>query len=525
MTRPQETFTDMLARLFPMPGIQLGINSPHSKCITFQVTEDCNLRCSYCYQGCKTHRKMSLETAKAAVDMLLAADERTNQYITSTEVAGVVLDFIGGEPLLEVELIDQILDYFVAQTFRLHHPWATRWKASMSTNGTLYFRPEVQRFLDKWAKHLSLSISIDGDKQLHDSCRVFPDGSGSYDLAIAAAKDYMTKGNALGSKMTIAPGNVDYLYHAVIGLLDAGYRAINLNCVYEKGWTLDHAATLYTQLKRLADFVLLSDEQPYLSIFSESIGHPLSEDDNQNWCGGTGLMLAVDCDGLFFPCLRYMGTSLGHEQRPYAIGDLEHGINVLPEHRARVAEMAAVTRRSQSTDECFNCPIASGCSWCSAYNYQCTGTPDQRVTYICPMHKARVLANAYYNKRMYAGEIAPEKAAKCVKAEYAAIGLSNVVAYDYFSAAVGAFFTRKTLMALSTDEKLAWVKTIFEQNERCGCQRVKDALFIYCLRLLSHMGIVTADLSFTNLVMREINAITEDRKNAAIMPQALVTEL
>mgnify|MGYP006912778004 CR=1 FL=1 len=45
-----------------------------------------------------------------------------------------------------------------------------------------------------------------------------------------------------------------------------------------------------------------------------------------------------------------------------------------------------------------------------------------------------------YNKRMYAGEIAPEKAAKCVKAEYAAIGLSNVVAYDYFSAAVGAFF-------------------------------------------------------------------------------------
>lgn len=47
MTRPQETFTDMLARLFPMPGIQLGINSPHSKCITFQVTEDCNLRCSY----------------------------------------------------------------------------------------------------------------------------------------------------------------------------------------------------------------------------------------------------------------------------------------------------------------------------------------------------------------------------------------------------------------------------------------------------------------------------------------------
>ncbi|MFR7743876.1 MAG: hypothetical protein ACLU3I_11740 [Acutalibacteraceae bacterium] len=87
-------------------------------------------------------------------------------------------------------------------------------------------------------------------------------------------------------------------------------------------------------------------------------------------------------------------------KRP-TIGDLEHGINVLPEHRVRVAEMAAVTRRSQSTDECFACQIASGCSWCSAYNYQCTGTPDKRVTYICPMHKARVLANAYYWNKLH----------------------------------------------------------------------------------------------------------------------------
>ena len=91
-----------------------------------------------------------------------------------------------------------------------------------------------------------------------------------------------------------------------------------------------------------------------------------------------------------------------------------------------------------------------------------------------------------YNKRMYAGEIAPEKAAKCVKAEYAAIGLSNVVAYDYFSAAVGAFFTRKTLMALSTDEKLAWVKTIFEQNERCltwaSSRRISLSRTLSCVR-------------------------------------------
>jgi len=37
-----------------------------------------------------------------------------------------------------------------------------------------------------------------------------------------------------------------------------------------------------------------------------------------------------------------------------------------------------------------------GCGWCSAYNYEVFGTPNKRATYICCMHKARVLANVYY---------------------------------------------------------------------------------------------------------------------------------
>ena len=60
--------------------------------------------------------------------------------------------------------------------------------------------------------------------------------------------------------------------------------------------------------------------------------------------------------------------------------------------------MSCITRRSQSTDECFNCPIGSGCGWCSAYNYEHFGTQDKRATYICCMHKARSLANVYYHR-------------------------------------------------------------------------------------------------------------------------------
>lgn len=110
-------------------------------------------------------------------------------------------------------------------------------------------------------------------------------------------------------------------------------------------------------------------------------------------------MIAVDCKGKIYPCLRYMETSSNKNFPKFIIGDIENGINILPEHKSRIECMQCITRKSQSTPECFNCPISSGCGWCSAYNYEEFGTPNKRATYICDMHKARVLANAYYWNR------------------------------------------------------------------------------------------------------------------------------
>ena len=131
-------------------------------------------------------------------------------------------------------------------------------------------------------------------------------------------------------------------------------------------------------------------------MFEDTIGQPKPENELQNWCGGTGLMLAMDYKGDMFPCIRYMENAVGNNQEPYIIGNLEDGINCKPEHCARVNCMAKIDRRTQSTDECFYCPIGSGCAWCSGYNYEIFGTPDKRATFICDMHKARVMATKYY---------------------------------------------------------------------------------------------------------------------------------
>lgn len=183
---------------------------------------------------------------------------------------------------------------------------------------------------------------------------------------------------------------------------NSNYNDINLNCTYEEGWTNEHAKILYWQLHKITDWLFEQglEKKISLSAFSKYSGKPQSEEDNENWCGGLGLMIAIDYKGDIYPCMRYMEASANSEFPPFIIGNLESGINKKEEHCKNINCMNCVTRCSQSTDECFNCPISTGCGWCSAYNYEKFGTVNKRATFICCMHKARILANVYHWRRM-----------------------------------------------------------------------------------------------------------------------------
>nr|DAG19184.1 MAG TPA: radical SAM peptide maturase, CXXX-repeat target family [Caudoviricetes sp.] len=350
-----------------------------------------------CYQINKGEHIIPIETAKTFIDKLL-----TNQYaeyIDVNDTDGIILEFIGGEPLVAIDIIDEITDYFIKQMILMNHKWLPRFRLSMISNGVLYFEPKVQEYLRKNAAHLSFGISIDGNKELHDACRVFPDGSGSYDMAMAAVQHFREHfTDKIGSKMTLCPENIMYTYDAVVSLIENGYDEVNLNCVYEEGWTDDDAKIMYQQLKKLADYIFENDlwDKVYLSIFEQSMFHPLSESDNTNYCGGNGAMLAIDWKGDMYPCIRYMESSVGDDVEPMIIGNVYDGIMKTQKQCDCVHCLWSITRRSQSTDECWNCPIASGCGACTAYNYQHFGDANHRATYICCTHKARALANAYY---------------------------------------------------------------------------------------------------------------------------------
>ena len=397
------SYSDYVTRLYrDTHPIIMEIGGNHVLNVTLQVTDDCNMNCSYCYQHSKGHNRMTFETATQFIDMLLACDARAKGYLNADKALGIVLDFIGGEPFLEIDLIYRISLYFLKELFRRKHHWLEVFVFSATSNGLNYFDEAVQKYITGFGGLVSVGITVDGNKELHDMCRVDLSGKGTYDRAIAAALDFRSHGGDR-TKITLSPPNVSYLKDAVIDLIEKGYHGIHANCAFEEGWTVEHARILYRQLVELTDWIeskgLLNTIN--LSLLDKNHCKPLDPAENRNWCGGNGLMAAVSPDGRIFPCLRFMESSLGDNVEAYSIGDIHHGIGATDTEVRRIDMLREITRRSQSTDECFHCPIASGCAWCTAYNYEVFGTPNARATFICIMHKARALATAYYVRKRY----------------------------------------------------------------------------------------------------------------------------
>ena len=368
-----------------------------AKNITFIVTKDCQLACKYCYLvGKNSKERMSFEIAKQAIDYILNHEEEFKEE-------SVVWDFIGGEPFIEIDLIDEICDYLKTEMYRRDHHWFNSYRLSFSTNGLNYHTDKVQRYIEKNKEHLSIGITIDGTKQKHDLNRVYKqDGTaerGSYDDVVENIPLWLSQFPGAGTKVTISSADIPYIKESVLHLFSLGIHEVNINCVFEDVWKEGDDKLFQDQLLKLADAIIDGGwYQDYAcSFFSEMIGKPLdSIRDNQNWCGA-GMMLAVDALGNFYPCTRFAGYSL-RNKKPIIIGNVYRGID-----KNLLRPFLTLDRTTQSPQKCIECEVASGCAWCQGENYDAarTNTIYERSTAICLMHKARVRANNYYWNKLY----------------------------------------------------------------------------------------------------------------------------
>lgn len=367
-----------------------------AKSITFIVTKDCQLACKYCYLVGKNEKeRMSWDVAKQAIDYILEHEQDFPEK-------SVVFDFIGGEPFLEIDLIDRICDYIKKELYRRHHHWFDSYRFSFSTNGINYHSDKVQTFIRKNPTHLSIGITIDGTKRKHDLNRIWKGGKderGSYDDVVRNIPLWLSQFPNAGTKVTISSADISYIKESVLHLYSLGIHQVNINVVFENVWQEGDDRLFEDQLMQLADAII--DEGWYedyaCSFFSENIGKPLdSERENNNWCGA-GKMLAIDAAGNFYPCTRFAAYSL-RSKAPIIIGNVRDGIN-----KNKLRPFLTLDRTTQSPQKCIDCEVASGCAWCQGENYDAADSPTiyQRSTAICLMHKARVRANNYYWNRLF----------------------------------------------------------------------------------------------------------------------------
>ena len=365
-----------------------------AKHMTFIVTKDCQFACKFCYLVGKNEKeRMTWDVAKQAIDYILSREEDMREE-------SVVWDFIGGEPFLEIELIDKICDYLKVEMYRRNHHWFNSYRFSFSTNGINYHTDKVQQYIKKNREHLSIGITIDGTEMKHDLNRVYKgDGRGSYADVVRNIPLWLSQFSNGGTKVTISSADIPYIKESVLHLYSLGIHEVNINCVFEDVWEEGDDARFEEQLMQLADAII--DGEYYrdyaCSFFSEYLGKPLDcVLQNQNWCGA-GRMLAIDAAGNFYPCTRFAQYSL-RSKKAWIIGNIHDGID-----KNKLRPFLTLDRCTQSEQKCIDCEVAEGCAWCQGENYDAADTPTiyQRSTAICLMHKARVRANNYYWNKLF----------------------------------------------------------------------------------------------------------------------------
>ena len=195
--------------------------------MVLNVTNQCNLSCTYCYEygedkivdteNGEKPKFMSEETARQSVDFMLR--EAGNNKVAH-------LTFFGGETLMNFPVLKAAMSYArerAAETGK-------QVDFSLTTNATL-LRPEIIEFLAE--NRVGVTISIDGPKEMQDQFRVFSNGKGSYDIVAPKIKELLKRHRSrpIGARVTLTSQTLDIrkIYRHLteeIGFWDVGFAPV-----------------------------------------------------------------------------------------------------------------------------------------------------------------------------------------------------------------------------------------------------------------------------------------------------------
>lgn len=279
----------------------------------FQVylTEQCNLNCSYCFEGEKGKQEMSAEIIPHIIDFI-------KQYMRNDFVVDetICVNFNGGEALLKPSLLREFTEKL--KEAGVH-------SFSISTNFFL-IDEDIIDFLAE--NNFFVQISIDGKKGTHDANRVDYNSNGSFDAVFSNLQLFMQKYPNyynLVCSMVYTPETVKKLYEGIEFLVNNGIYRVYASYDATTAWTKENSLEFKQQVEKVGDL--------YRRIYDR--GHELEisflTHQIDNFMGGFGKRSCGACrdvvgilpNGDVFACGSFLNTE-GYEE--YKIGSIYDGI-------------------------------------------------------------------------------------------------------------------------------------------------------------------------------------------------------
>ena len=346
------------------------------KALCLHIAHTCNLNCSYCFasQGHYHGERavMSYEVGKRALDFLIE---------NSGTRRNLEVDFFGGEPLLNFEVVKDLVKYARS----IEKEKGKNFRFTLTTNGVL-IDDDVIDFANREMSNVVLSL--DGRKEIHDRFRVDYAGKGSFDKIVPkfqklvearGGKNYYMRG-------TFTHANPDFL-EDIKTMLDLGFNELSMEPVVcaegdPSELTDEDIKIVCEQYEKLAELMLERHKEgrpfTFYHYMIDLKGGPCIYK-RISGCGSGTEYMAVTPWGDLYPCHQFVGDE------SYRLGDIYVGVT----NKEKQAEFAACNVYAK--EECRDCWAKLYCSGgCAANAYHATGSVTGIYKKGCELFKKRM---------------------------------------------------------------------------------------------------------------------------------------
>ncbi len=354
--------------------------------LTLNIVSNCNLRCRYCWNEAgaygnppNNNQKMDEQIAFKAVDLLLKESKGAKD---------LVIDFYGGEPLLNFELIKKVIGY----CRKIQNTKKINFRFLLATNGTLLTKERGEFLIENG---VDIAVSLDGSRKIQNAQRPFPDGKGSFYIVMdninSLKEDYRKQ---LVGRATFTPYSRKVI-RTFNFLRNIGFSRIEV-CESEKaGYGLELNNRFFfsghkglQQLKsiyyNLSDFYArgiikkdLTYENTYFNRFFKQLSRLYHIQSVVGTCSAGFSLMAVDMDGSIYPCTAFVGLA------QFKIGNVKTGIN-----EKKLKEFSNIKISSSTAcEKCWAKRLCRGCGSCYNLNYFTNKKLGEPNSYYCELFR------------------------------------------------------------------------------------------------------------------------------------------